>query len=894
MMQEQGLTNVGDLLDEDPAVRGSTTTSNPGFSASMYDNPGQILVNLRNLGSGTNTTPARTLVLIDGQRVVPNTEGGGVDLNTIPSILLDHTEIVTGGASAQYGSDAVAGVVNLILKKNFNGFQADISYGESTYGDDRQPVVQALYGHDFFGGHLMIGGEYSYSEGTQNVFSNPRGWLKQQYGIVTGAGNARYYTNHVELSQTSYGGLITGCQVGATANANCALRGIAFQPDGTPYNFVYGNQYGAPTTATSIGASNMSGGSNTNDTQAESPPYMDPNEHFSMLARYDHQLTEHISASVTFNMELLDSNHNTVEPRDPSTITAANLVIQNTNPYLPASVAALMATNHVTAFNLSRAEIDIGPFEVRDTAQVYQGGVDFKGDFANLIPFGANWTWDAHGGFGSNLQVTKLLNNRIDANFLNAFNAVAGPNGPMCASATARAAGCQPFNPFGLNQFSQASAAYFQGTSWHHQVEQRTDFTANVRGDPFSTWAGKVSVAFGGEYRIDTINVTDDPTSAAAGWDVNNIVPIGGRISVGEIYGEAVVPLLSGMTFAKEVDFDGAVREADYNLSGATTTYKAGLTWQVNDDIRFRISDSRDVRAPNVAELFQARTQAPLGVNVILPGSPLTQNVFSTSLTSGNQNLKPEQADTVSYGVGLSPRFLPGFRASVDYYDIRIQGAIASYTGQQIVTNCQAGIAVFCPYLHIDPNSGAVSENIEPFNINSIKTNGVDFDVSYQTPLSRWFGEIPGSVRASWQANYVQHLITTGGGVSFDGAGTTGGVFVTGTGTPNWTSFSNLTYTLGPASFNFNARYVGQAVFDRLALPGGPDAGLLSLNHVPGRFYFGLGLQYDIPHPWVGSDIQLYGSIHNLLNSDPPNFGLDRSLDDTLGRYFTVGLRLRM
>ncbi len=266
--------------------------------------------------------------------------------------------------------------------------------------------------------------------------------------------------------------------------------------------------------------------------------------------------------------------------------------------------------------------------------------------------------------------------------------------------------------------------------------------------------------------------------------------------------------------------------------------------------------------------------------------------MFSTTITQGNLNLKPEVANTLSYGVGFSPSFLPGFRASIDYYDIKINGAISTTAAQTIITNCQNGNLAYCPALVINGSSATVY--LQPLNINSLKTSGVDIDVSYAFPLSRLPGGLPGDVRLSWGGNWVQHFITVNAAGTFDGAGTTGGVFVTGPGTPRWTSFSNFVYTLGPWTLNANMKYVGGAVFDRTALPGGANAGLLSVNEVKALSYFGMGLAYDLPHRMTGHDVQLFAAVRNLTNLDPPPYGRDGSLDDTIGRFYTFGIRLKL
>jgi outer membrane receptor protein involved in Fe transport len=872
-IERQAFVMVTDFLNQIPAIRGSTGAGNIGLGGNVTTNPATSYLNLRNLGAGrSGEAPARTLVLVDGKRVVFSGTGGAVDMNMIPTMMIERTDIVTGGASALYGSDAVAGVVNIIYKKRVQGIQAEASYGESKYGDNQTWHGGVLAGTDLFGGkgNVLFGFQYDKSKGVPPTPYNKRGWAAAQYGTITGAGNVRYYVADVQAANQSYGGLIT---------TPGPLKGTAFAPDGTPFQFQYGNTFG------NANSTFMSGGSNYGNNNADTSPLIAPTERYNALMRGSYDFTDHLRGVATLTYAFNQSNRNSVSFRDPSGNTSS--IIRSGNPFIPASVQAVMTQNNISQFTLGRVSKDMGPLRIRGNNQVYQAQGTLEGDFD---AFGKNWTWDAGASYGSSRLGSKVENNRIDARYAEALDAVRGPNGVIqCASATARANGCVPYNPFG--QIVQPSAyPYFQQTSRVWQQTERTDYTANLRGAPFSTWAGEVHIATGLEHRIDKIDQNADAGSLAGIYSYSNNKALAGSIKITEGYFEAVVPLAADMAFAKNIDFDGAVRYAHYQYSGGITSWKGGVTWQINDDIRLRGSYSRDVRAPNVAELFTAGSQTLTQVALVLPGTTNQQTLLTNTITRGNLNLRPETANTLSYGLGVSPSFIPGLRASVDYYRINIEDAIQTPAVQTIATQCQLnGDQEYCKSL---VNNNASPSNpftifLQPLNISGFRTSGLDMEVNYTTDLSRLHESLPGRLSLLWLGNYVRHLSTTVNGVTIDNAGVNGGgVLQSGISTPKWVWDANANYRIGKLAVNFHVHHIGSAKLDN-----GPQQNLLTLNHAPGRTYYALGLQYDLPE-YRGANVQVFGNINNLTNVAPNPWG--RQEADVIGRYMVVGARVKM
>ena len=329
------------------------------------------------------------------------------------------------------------------------------------------------------------------------------------------------------------------------------------------------------------------------------------------------------------------------------------------------------------------------------------------------------WSWDAHVTYTQSLYYNQSANNRIQTNFFNAVDAVANPAAggvagvpagqPVCRSTlTAPTNGCVPINVFGPGAISQSGLNYYRGTSYVRDGDNQFNFGGNLRGDLFSTWAGPISAAIGGEYRRDSINQTSDPVSHVLGWRQASAQPFYGANEVREGYVEFVMPLtIPNLPLMQKLEVDTAGRIADYDSSGAAFVWKAGLNWTLIDDIRVRATYSRDFRAPSVNDLYSTplisngtvirdSVQTINGAaNPNFQGSPTIQ-----TLSGGNPNLKPETAKTFTAGVVLSPRFFPGFTTSIDYYNIDMGNALTTFSAQNVVDNCAAGSALFCSRHH--------------------------------------------------------------------------------------------------------------------------------------------------------------------------------------------------
>ncbi|MEA3176627.1 MAG: hypothetical protein QOI59_150 [Gammaproteobacteria bacterium] len=843
-LQITSASNVGQALNQEvPALTPSLT---PTSSTRSSQNAGGNFLDLRNLGAN------RTLVLVDSSRFVPTTSVGTIDTNVIPSALIERVDVVTGGASAAYGSDAVAGVVNILLKKDLNGFEGKVQGGLSQLGDNASRNVSLAWGAPFAGGrgHVEIAGEYEDNDGVTDVTS--RSWARGQYGLIANpaftASNGQpqqLIVPDVQLRVATAGGLIL----------SGPARGTQFLPGGATAPLAFGNP---------AGGALMSGGGSLNPGlyQVLSVPL----DRESALGRVSYEITP----SVTAFAEGWWARSHTFNPSLTPSFDFGSL-IQPDNAYLPASLrsAAPFAFGEFNTWDLIKAS------NTNET-QRYRGGLSGK--------IGSQWTWAADAQYGRNRYTAYLFDNLISSRYSLAEDAVVDPATGQTAcrsSLTTSSNGCVPINLFGGTP-SQAAIDYVTGTQSLVTRLTQTAAQANIQGEPFSTWAGPVSVAFGGEYRRLTLDTTVDSLSAAQSFLIGNPQSISGRYSVTEGFAEGLVPLVRDVPFIRALDFNGAVRLTHYSTSGTVTTWKAGLSYSMTDELRFRATRSRDIRAANLAELF---TSSQLLFTTI--ADPATgQNVLARTLSVGNPDLEPEKADTTTIGPVYQPSWLPGFSASVDYYNIEIDGAIAQLGAQDIVTRCSNGDTALCSFVTRDANNLPSQVTLTYLNLASIHTNGLDIEASYNRTLSS--GD---KIALRALGNYVHRLSSTNGTTSIDLAGivgtSIGGIGAGNSGLPHWRADASESYTHGPLTFYLEQRFIGAGRYTNLYT--------VSDNSVGSRLYLNGTISANL-----GDRFQIYATINNILDKDPPrdpeNFlepaQTNAVLYDVIGRTFTVGARV--
>jgi outer membrane receptor protein involved in Fe transport len=433
---------------------------------------------------------------------------------------------------------------------------------------------------------------------------------------------------------------------------------------------------------------------------------------------------------------------------------------------------------------------------------------------------------------------------------------------------------------------SPAAQAYVNGRSVRDWFITQDAAGASLQGDLFRNWAGPVSFATGVEYRHESANITADPLSVIKGFSIGAQVPWSGAVGVWEGFGEVSIPLVRDASWAKAIDLDVAGRYTHYTTSGGVTTWKIGGSYDVTSSLRFRITRSRDIRAPSLAELFQGESQ----VNSIIIDPLNNQSLNVRTPVVGNPALKPEKANTLTAGVLYAPPFVPGLRLSVDYYDIKVNGAITTLTAQSIIDRCEAGVTTACDQI-TRTNGPITNVNVVPLNLQQLHARGIDFEAGYRLPIGA-----NSSFELRALVNYTDKFTLIDQGVALELAGAVQQPTIEGIGgQPHWRSNIRSTFRSGPLTFNLISRYVGGGVIDLTRLTSA-DTNKIS---TAGRRYFDLSSELDV-YPHDPGRLQLFAAVHNVLDNDPPITGggfntaaTSRALYDQIGRRFTAGARVK-
>jgi outer membrane receptor protein involved in Fe transport len=866
---------LAEALNALPVFAGSRGAgSNPTTSGSAAGGNGSAnQLNLRNIGA------TRTLVLMDGKRVPPTLFNGVVDVDLIPQMFVDRVDIVTGGVSAVYGSDAITGVVNYIIDRNFNGFKADISTGVSERGDAKKSSAGFGWGAQLARGlHAQAGVELREDDGIDR--RSDRGWMRQ-WG-VTGSGTAANpYVLQGDLRQKGFpfGGLIT----------RGTLAGKVFKENGVLSPFVNGTATGTPAIQVGGDGGYWDAGllSRLRGTQ--------------IFGRFDYDLSSDMRAYLQVSGNL-KTNTNFAETNQLN-----NVSLRRTNAFLPATVRALMPATETT-FGLSKFMSDVPRVQAdADTKQwIYTGGIEGKTG-------GLGWNLDfTHGSAKLNTSLANVLNRQKLAAALDAVTSGSQTVCNITVTHPGLANDCVALNVFGPNASSAQAIDYVTDTVLFGSTTVMNDIAAAVKGSPFSTWAGPVNAALSGGWRkttfrsnsssrpTDLVNCTGLALNCATGTTQTEFVfgelPQGVSQSVWEVATEVDVPLLESVPLAKKLNLNGAARHTRYNTSGDYQTWKLGLDWQMLDQLRLRGTRSRDIRAPTLYDLY-----APTSIVQVRPTDLLTNTSPTVpSIDESNDKLKAEIGNTVTLGLVWQPA--PKLSFAIDGYKIKISDAITSITGStagfQRACYASGGTSPYCA-LQRRPNgftdtsaaNAVTAWYVRSVNISEIETWGFDFEANYSGTLF----DRPISMRllTAWQPHvyYRQPDLTTvdQGGVGFGPGGLASTPATRLTGFFRFRPIERL--TVDPVQ-----RWRGA-----MKLGGDPTQVWLS-NRIASFATTGLNLAYDIE---VGSgNATLFFNVENLFDANPPpgafsgngtRAGLRDGYalgDDPRGRTFSMGVKM--
>lgn len=529
LAQQTTTSNVADTLNTLPVFSGSVMPSNTTGGPST-GNAGLNALNLRSMGA------TRTLILLDGQRSVPTLTNGTVDVNNFPQQLIQRVDVVTGGASAVYGSDAVSGVVNFVLDRTYTGVKGEISGGLTDHGDDPNYKASIAAGFPFSGGrgHVLLSGEFTYKKGII-VGTNGRKWnlggagYMQNPNYTATNGQPEFLVrDDVSLANATLGGIIP----------SGPLKGTAFSYGGVPYQFTYGSLVRYPY---------MAGGDWRATLVREFTRSLDPYENRkNIFFRGSYDVTDNFNVFAQASWGASASNSRSFLAYQPGN----GPTILTGNPFIPETVQARMTTLGLTSFQIGSMNLDmpiIGTASVRQTNR-YVVGANGAVDAA-----GTNWTWDAYFQLGytrNSFNSTGVFNK---ARYALAIDAVRNPQtgSVVCRSTlTNPTNGCVPWNPMGINVNSIEARNWLEGVGHVNQKPQQSVWAASVTGEPFSNWAGPVSLALSAEHRVEKANTKPDPQGALGNWWAGNYQTLNASYHVTEGAAETVVPLAMGTSFA--------------------------------------------------------------------------------------------------------------------------------------------------------------------------------------------------------------------------------------------------------------------------------------------------------------------------------------------------------
>ncbi|MBO9518891.1 MAG: TonB-dependent receptor [Porphyrobacter sp.] len=910
-ISNSGAVNVQELLLENPAF------GTPGLSrtnsAFLTSGAGVATVDLRDLGSD------RTLVLIDGRRVVAGLPGSAtVDLNVIPTPFIKRVDVLTGGSSSLYGSDAVAGVVNFIYKDDFEGLEINAQSGITEQGDDERYQLNGTWGGNFADdrGNVMVHLGYSKEQG---VFSRQR--------------------RNTSLDDVDKFFFVTGDPADYSTPVEGALSGFApqgrFQTENGDFTFDSNNNL---IDWTSSGVN----GFNRQFYRTIAVPV----ERYLFATRGHYELTD----SVRFFAEGTYANTRASRMIEPFALASDDIFpasgglvpletvvggVTMVNPYVPQEIvdsATDLDGDGLRDYTFARRLSDLSTRNGSSNRDLYRFVVGLDGEVFN------DFKWDVSYNYGRTTEA-QTSNGQVNVlNFANALRAIEDINDldqdgniteVICADATARAQGCVPINLFGFNTITPEAAAYVRAEQTLQTRITQQQVQANLSGELFQLPAGPLGVAIGAEYRRETSQENNDALTNA-GLNAGNAIPdTAGSFDVKELYGEVNIPILADTPGFHSLNLRAAGRVSDYSTVGTIYTYNVGGDWEPLEGVRFRGTYARSVRAPNIGELFTGPSQTfPSGIsdpcegitaagggdlgdrcraapgvmdNINANGSFLVTQLDKQGVSgfnSGNPHLAEEKSTSWTVGAVFAPRHLDGFlrrlQLSVDYFNIGVDDAIVAPPRNFILQQCyNEGVAEFCDL--IDRRAGATPVNSSGslefvdaplVNGGKLKVSGIDAVLNWSAPIGAFDGDNLG-LRVAY-THLVKGYLTPVPGAAKDAfAGEIG------TATDRFTA--NAVYSVDNVSWSLTGTYIGRSLEDdQIYDPGDP----IDTIKIPAEFY--LDTQVRVR---ASDKFEIFFGIDNVLDNDAPNIlsgssfnstGTDTAADvyDVFGRRYYTGVRL--
>lgn len=911
-LQQSGQTNLTNILVGIPALQNSENSLDNAGSNAGIGGAGLNLLNLRNLGT------ERTLVLVDGRRHVASVPGTqAIDINSIPNDLIERVDVLTGGASAIYGADAVTGVVNFVLKRDFEGVTARGQAGITSRGDSGQRLLSVTAGKNFGDGRGNAVLAYEYGNESR-LESRDRTYLR-------GTQRTAFFTNPDDPD-----GLDNGVPDNIPLNNiryfdSAREGGIDVDSDGVP-DFISVNGRAVPfDPGRFVPQAFQQGGSGTllsdyaNDLQPELTRHI-----VNGLARFE------FSRAVEVFVEGKYSHNKAFTLGQPS--FDFGLLIPADNPYLPTGLPALDPDGVI----LNRDNFDIGQRGATITRETYRGVAGIRGEVSGNARYELSYTW------GQTDVTNRYANDLLEDRYFAALDTVRLPNGQIdCrvninpnwlpnqpfnssrvfAPTTFRPGECVPFNPFGEGQASQQALEFVRASTTDRSRLRQNVVTGSLSGDfgqVFTLPGGPVGFALGGEYRKEDSRFTADPLAARGLTFANQLGNTNGSFHVVEGFGELNAPLLRDLPFAHRLSVGAAVRLSDYSTIGRTTAWKVDGTWSPVRDITLNGTYSVAVRAPNIGELFGAQSQTfalitePCNVNELQNGTQFrtancqtllsglsvadpasyrdTRSANLPGFSGGNADLQEEEAKTWTAGAVLQPRFIPGLTVRADWYNIRINGAINTVTADELARLCVDQPTLdnqFCGGITRTGTSVGTARPgnitgfvVVPQNVARFSTAGLDLNISYQVRTAS-----AGDFSLRVVGNYLDKLEFIGS----PGADITNRRQENAFRAPKFTVNPSVTWSLDKIALSYSLLWLDKTLrFSNLTNENNPDVVAPEFNYIKPLSIHNLYLSVQ-----ASDRFQFFGGVNNVFDQKPDvgNFNYQQQL---IGRYMFVGARVTL
>ncbi|MDR6981461.1 outer membrane receptor protein involved in Fe transport [Rheinheimera pacifica] len=882
---DAGVVNIADLLHKMPntLVGLSPETTNNTIFASGLNN-----TNLRGLGSN------RTLVLVNGRRFVSGAPGSSaVDLNNIPTAMVERIEISTGGASAVYGSDAIAGVVNIITKKEYDGVSVDVSTTRPTQSGGEEEYASITFGSEV--GKANFIANLSWSKQAQISFMD-RDYLRDAPIAIQNPDYDSTDPNSPLRTVWGYGQQVLAAYHPATVFTSGGVR-YTFSEDGV----VRPMQMGQALPPLVGGRVDYIGGEGYSF--AENSFMRTPLERINFVTQMNYDINDDHRMTMELNLSRSDAYGESSPAFLQFRVAPTNAMLSPEAQQLVQSAVTTNAAGNPVNPIFGYLASDFGNRQYSQDRTLARIALGFEGVLTDM------WSYDIYAATGRVQADTEWYGEMFEDRFYQSIDAVTNANGDVvCRDAVARANGCLPLNIFGRGIYDPAAYDWVSTDAIRRSSITQSVAGATVSGDLFELPAGFIAAAFSAEYRKEMAETLPDPAMRAGLLFNNQSQPLKGSFDVSEVSAEVSIPLLADIAFIKMLTVETAFRYMDYSTSGSDNAWKIGINWEVNDDLRVRLNRAKSVRAPNIGELYnppgqtfrtladpcavsqrgglnpQYRDQilancAAQGVPVDFEPSTEWKGSTRPGFIIGNTDLKNEVANDITIGFVYTPSFIDGLGITVDYWKFELDDVINSFTGPDVVKYCYQSSSLnnpYCPLLERDAETFEIVNYFEkPVNSASREVEGVDIETSYRfdTGLGDFNFRLISTYMSKYDTNptgFAEDLIDDLGEIEY----------------PKWKHRFTTEYSYEDFAAVLSVTHRSSTVSSNDWTPNQND-----YNDIPSYTTFDLTARYN-----VTDDLQVRMGVLNMFDRNPPRLPgayNNGAAFDVIGQRITAGVNYK-